>query len=835
MSASFRQRISRLHQRSLLALLTRMFVLLVAAAGMPITAMAWFDSMLVLSRAWRWFAFISAVVAAPLVLVGGVRRCRRADRRSITVAMDARSELPSGYVISTSAQFADKVASDPAEENLLRRLHAEAERLAITARPVHPWPGRHLVGAAFVLVVSAATLLRLDGTQPFHRMVVPWRPVPYTQVTLLPSGRAPARHEAFDLRGLVQGRLPDHALVLFDTGQRFEVPVEADGTFALSFGDGIAEPAIATAQAGADGRSLPLTIALRPTPARTGYAHRITPPAYTGQDQRTETRPSFALLRGSELRFFVSFDLPATGVRMVFDTDRPPIDLRADADDPLAWHADLQRITRTFGYHLEVSDTEGVYPVEDQPQQVVVTPDRPPFVKIIGDNAGQLKSPADILAVEYVARDDIGLASVDVRYYRVGDSEPRTKPVASLPPMTLHHEGQWRLALGDLAVRPLDMVVVILEARNRNDVDGPGIAMSEPLIVEIPDFGEAEDGESSDEDGGGGDASVQEINPLVMQRQVYRDTLRVSMRLGATPAAELAGRQVEILQHLVAMRDSEMAQALGPEFVDLIVTAATEAQGSARALAPRRSIRAGSPHVSHDFNESLNHQGRAMQALLEAARIQMAFQPETADDGPEGDEGGDESDEVINYTLISRQTASSDDGDDDEQEQELIARALLALQEALEQQQLLNQDVDESAQAAGQGGDSSSDQDPSETPEEHAGLAGRQFALQEVSQQIAQQIEQLRQAETGADPQLAAEQMRRAAEFQREAAEAILAGGIGEASAKGIRSEDAMHRAIALAESLLDRGVQSRIEAQFHAPGYQNLIRNYSRKLSYDQ
>jgi len=878
MNASFQQQITRQHQRSVGARFTRLVVLLLVALSAPITIMAWFDSALVLSMPWRWLAFILACAAILRVILAGARSLRRADQRTIIADMDAHSDLPSGYVISTSAQFAQTSAADPTEHALLTRLHTEAQRLAATARPLHPWPGRYLVGAAIALVLLAAVLLGSRGAQPFLRMIQPWQPLPYTRVTLLPVTGSPAKHEAFLLEGSLQGRIPAYATVLLDNGQSFRAAVEPDGSFALAFANGIAAPAVAVAVAGADGRSNSVPLALRATPARTGYAHQIIPPAYTGQERRVENRPSFALLRASVLRFSVAFDTPPTAVRMVFDTDRAPLDLRVDRDDPLVWHADLQRVARTFGYHLEVSDAEGTYPVEEQPQQIVALPDKPPTIEITGNNGEDLKSREDILSVEFFAQDDIGLANLNVRYYRVGDPEAKSIRVAAFSPMTLNHEGQWLLELGDLAVRPMDLVVVLLEARDANDVDGPGIAISEPLIIEIPAFGEDEDEDSGEEGGGGGEAEMQEINPLVLQRQLYRDTLRLSLRLSSTAIEDLIKRQDEVYHHLLMMAESELAQQVGPAFIELINTAAQEAEQAANALVPSAPMGMGFVRRTSNFSAALDHQAKALEALLEAARLQMELEPQEAEEGEEseGDAG-----EVINYTLIGQQAppAAADDAD----EEERIARALLALQEALEQQQQLNSELDEAGQEPGEateegeagepgqpgtpseqgepgegegeggmtpgesegesassgggpGGESTPDDaDPSQSGTPPQTLAERQFGLEEFSRRIEQQIEQLREAQSGADPQLAAEQMRRAAEFQREAAEAILGGSLAEAAEEGARSEEALRRAMVLTESLLDRSVQSGIEAQSHAAGYQNLIRNYSRRLSYDQ
>ncbi len=844
MTNSFRKQITRHYQLSQAAQIIRTSVFLVVAVATPLTLAAGLDYVLVLSPPWRWSAWILTTAGGLLTLLVGIHTYKRARRHAITAKMDAHSELPSGYVISTAAQLEAKAPSDPTEAHLLQHLQTAAEQLVHTAQPVHPWPNRYLVGIATFLMLAALTVRWQHGAHAFLRMLTPWKDMPYTEVSLLAIEQQPARNEPFELQGIVQGRIPEHAYVWLENGQRAEIPVEPDGTFSLSFDNGLAESTIAKAFAGADGRSLPKTIALRATPTRTQYQHQITAPAYTGHGQVNETRPSFSLLRASDLHFSVSFDMPATAVQMVFDTDRPPLDLQTSTDTPHTWYTHLDNLERTFGYHLEVSDTNGTYAVEDQAHQIVVTPDRPPSIEITAHNAEKITTPEDVVSIEYFTQDDIGLASVHMRYYRVGDPQPRTRRLASFPPMTRYHEDNINLALGELHVRPMDIVVVILEAHDNNNIDGPGITMAEPLIIEVP-IPEDDADTGADGDSNEGNGSAQEINPLLLQRQLYRDTLRVSMRLRSTHPEQLAEQQREIHEHLILMQQSDLAHALGDQFMDLLVTAAHEAERAAHALLPTTTHRGRVYQQPTNYNASLDHQAAVLDALLEAARIQQEWEPEesTPEDGEDMDEPeGDE--EAISYTLISEQTAESE-GESEAAEEERIARALLALEEALEQQQQLNLELEQAGDHATANDSTPFDEttgeplpgDANGSPQDAstASLAERQRMLQETSLRIQQQIERLQQTQSGADPQLAAEQMRRAAIYQHEAAEAILAQALEEALTDGIRSEDALQRAMVLTESLLDHEVAARIEAQSHAHGYQNLIRNYSRRLSYDQ
>lgn len=863
MSTTFTQSIATQHRRSQSARITRACLLLLLAIAAPIAVLAWLDAQFVLSPAWRWLAFLTTAIATLLALATAKRSIRRADQRATAAAMDASSQLPTGYVISTSAEFAAATSTDPTNQAMLDRLHAEAEKLATTSHPRHPWPGKWLVSATAATLTLAVAILLTHGTQPILRMLLPWQPMPYTHITLSPSESLPAKKEAFSIKGTVQGRPAENVLITLGIGQRLRAPVAADGSFTLTFPEGITEATTAIAYAAADGVSPSIALELRAIPTLAGYQHTITPPAYTRHPERQETQPSFALLRASQVVFTVTFDNLPTGVRMIFDNARPPLDLTPSPESALTWQADLGEIPRTFGYSLEVTDANGTYPVEENAQQIVATPDKPPAITINESNAAKLESRSDMLTVAYSARDDIGLANVAVSYYRVGDPQEKIIQLANFDTTTLDHNGDWFLPLADLNVRPMDMLVVVFQARDGNTLDGPGIGFSEPLIIEIPDDPGPSGEEKDPSDGGGGPSpEITQINPLEIQRQIYRDTLRTSLRHTPTPLAELAERQQEIPQHLTEMANTDLAAALGLRFVDLLKIASDAAENSARALNPPAQNR-----VRPDIQAALRFQATAINALVEAARMQMELETEPP---PPGEAEEPPPPQTV-FTLIGETTPPP--ADPEAEGQERIAQALLDLQDALEKQEQLTREIEESdpsdnSDSSDPSEDSPSDGQPSEgegSPSESGQpspgegsqggepsendpqsqpadpqspaptLAERQLALEEFSRKIEAQIEQLQASETGADPKLAADQMRRAAEFQRQAAEAILQGKPADASRDGSQSEDAIRRALMITESLLDRSVQAGIEATYQPTGYQGIIQNYSRRLSYDQ
>jgi hypothetical protein len=842
MNPSSAQTIAAQHRRSQIAGIARGIFLLVLALILPIALTGWIDAAFVLGPGWRWLVFVVAAGATFVTMVAASNRLRRANPRATAAAMDAGSLLPSGYVISTSAEFATATSLDPIQQSLLDRLHAEAGKLAATSQPRHPWPGKWLVLAAFASAALAISLVLIHGTRPILRMVMPWQSMPYTRVTLAPAASLPAKNEPFTITGSIHGRIPANARIVLANGQSRRAPVSANGSFELSFPEGIDAPTTATAYASADGISPTIPLDLRSIPTLVGYQHTITPPAYTRQPVRHETHPSFALPRASRVHFSVTFDSPPSGVSMIFDNANAPLDLTPSPESPRAWVADLGEIARTFGYQLEIRDARGTYSVEENAQQIVVIPDRPPTIAISESNADQITSGNDILRVAYAARDDIGLAEIAVRFYRIGGTQQQPVPLAAFDDIALDHNGEWLLPLAEMHARPLDTLVVIFQARDINTLDGPGIAYSEPLIVEIPEEkGTGGETPTSSEGEGQAGGDITQINPLELQREIYRDTLRTSLRHSDASLDELAERQREIPKHLAEMAGSDLANALGAEFVAYLVTAADATGKSADAL--------GSA-TRPDLQGSLSHQATAINALVEAARLQTAMETEPG----EPQEG--ESAPKTQYTLVGPNTPPP--AGDDAENQQRLAQALLDLQQALEQQQNLNQEMRpgepsapaQGAQSQGQTsstggsqgtgnpeGGSNSQQSAGESQQTASPStpAQRQLELANFSSEIEARIEKLRASGSAADPQLAADQMRRAAEFQRQAADALLQGDSTEANREATQSENAILRALIITESLLGGGVKAGIEANPLPTGYQGIIQNYSRRLSYDQ
>lgn len=101
--------------------------------------------------------------------------------------------------------------------------------------------------------------------------------------------------------------------------------------------------------------------------------------------------------------------------------------------------------------------------------------------------------------------------------------------------------------------------------------------------------------------------------------------------------------------------------------------------------------------------------------------------------------------------------------------------------------------------------------------------------------EILKDLENIDAKDRLADPKLAAEALREAKDYQQKVAAALRSENLAEAKEMGAKSVEALDAAAVLTKSLLEKQVRQSIEAQAPAPGFESLIQDYSRRISYDQ
>jgi hypothetical protein len=353
----------------------------------------------------------------------------------------------------------------------------------------------------------------------------------------------------------------------------------------------------------------------------------VTPPSYVSRAPQTLRDPSrIEALAGSRLH--VTVHSGATGVAIETLRSRDTLtrstgdtfvaDLTADADGYIA---------------LEPRGT-----MEVSARRLIglsVSPDNPPRVRIMAPGKDLfLRDAHRTLDLAVDAGDDIGLASLSVRYTKVsGSGERFTFTEGELPvavtrsdPRSWTARAQWNLE--SLGLEPGDMVVYRAVATDHR----PGAAPSESdsFIAEVL----APDGNAAP----GFDVDPEQERYAVSQQMVILKTERLSARKAqlppddfATASAEIAAEQRKVRAEFVFMMGGELADA--PDIANMTdINEEAEAAGEADILAGRnanqgriallRAIRsmsrAATSLTTADLTAALPHE-RAALAQLERA------------------------------------------------------------------------------------------------------------------------------------------------------------------------------------------------------------------------
>jgi Domain of unknown function (DUF4175) len=828
----------------------------------PLAVLAWADNLWVLSTNWRWLALVLAASALAVACASVFRVFRRPSVGEAARVLDESSALDRGYAVSTSSELAGKAPANPVEEALLERLHLTAAQLAAEARPVHPWPGRTAIVAGLAATTAFLTIAAKENGLALRRALQPWTDIPYTTIHLAGPAEPPAKREPFEITGKISGRIPRELHLSWTGGRSATVPVDADGNFRHPLALGIQQDSTFSAQAASDGRSVPLAIALRQIPKVASYHFDINSPAYTRWPASVETHPGFVTLRGTKVALTLQLDLPAQSVVFIPDNNQGEITFANPSGDGKSWQAALGKMERTFSYRIEITDAKSTYQAEADPQMIVVTPDAPPKFESFTHNADELAGtkPPDEFSLKFRATDDIGLNRMIIK------CEALAKEIAPVKSTQLtehpsEYSGSWSIplqALRNAGVQPMDFVIVTVTVEDGNNESGPG-SVSEPIFLEMP-FPPA-DGKAGDEgggDGGGGGSGQQpeNVNPLALQKELHRSMVRFSLGLKAPAVKELEDQENTIVGHLKKMSESPESSKLGGAYVNHLKEALSSAMATAMILnRPGASGFMGSPGMTR---YGLGRSTYTLMHLIEAAKIEAEAMKQASQNpsgGGEGQQPGGQKPEP-KYSLIKPPTKSKPDKDSEkeDQKQEKIEQAVADIDQLQKDQQQLDKEAAELAakneeskegegkegegkQGQAQGGDPKGGQTkPGPSQGQSASqLAANQDALSAKLSEILKDLGSLEAGDSQTDPKQAAEALKAAKEYQQKIAEALRSNNLSQAAGLGSKTEEALDVANLLTKSLLDKQVRQSIEAQVPAPGYESLIQEYSRRISYDQ
>jgi hypothetical protein len=318
-------------------------------------------------------------------------------------------------------------------------------------------------------------------------------------------------------------------------------------------------------------------VSVRPRTAIATRLAKIEPPAYTHLPP--ETRRDFASLQGiipgSRVEFTLGFNNPVSELRCNGALRASPMKASGKGDDkgdspavagsPLQWQASGV-IKETSALRLDYRDSDGIE--DSETLLVTTTPDEAPRIAITSPAEGKelFATKSDTLSITFAATDNFGLESVAL--YRTSDEKQEAELISS-----------WKEAAGNksfstMTKGPLakyaknDRVTLALVAKDQNNVTGPGVTWSRPIVVTIRSQDQVDAKENSAAKQALGDfealVKLQALNLEETRKAI--DAIREAISSGKTPdlkpaAQPLLDRESQVADnaHLLALSTDSIA------------------------------------------------------------------------------------------------------------------------------------------------------------------------------------------------------------------------------------------------------------------------------------
>jgi len=238
-------------------------------------------------------------------------------------------------------------------------------------------------------------------------------------------------------------------------------------------------------------------VSVRPRTAIAARSAELEPPAYTRLGK--ETRREFAALQGL---------LPGTRVSLALEFNNPVTDLRCNSgmtvqkENATRWNV-RGAVKENITLRLDYRDADGID--DNDTLQISTTPDEPPRINVTAPAEGKelFATKDDLLSITFNATDNFGLESVAL--YRTTDESQEAERI-----------GVWKDAAGRKTFAatvkiPLakyakdDRVTLALVAKDQNDVTGPGVTWSRPIVVTLHSQEQVKDQQDNAEKKAGSD------------------------------------------------------------------------------------------------------------------------------------------------------------------------------------------------------------------------------------------------------------------------------------------------------------------------------------------
>lgn len=339
------------------------------------------------------------------------------------------------------------------------------------------------LGAAVVLLALFAALRPLYFANSAARILLPGSaiaPLTHTQIATLTPGNTTLVHgSSLRVEVWLKGQIPASVwLYSREPGTSWQKALMdheiGSQRFTCEWKE-VREPLAYRVEAG-DALSPLYQIAVRPPTAIIHRTAEIEPPAYARLGK--ETRRDFAALQGL---------LPGTRVALALEFNHPLSELRCDPvltvkkASPTLWKL-TGVIQASATVRLDTRDTDGA--AGSDTLQIATLADEPPRITVTTPPEGKeiYATKDDALPISFNATDNLGLESVAL--YRTTDEKQEAELITEWKSGGQKtFSATCKVPLGKYAKE--DRVTLALAARDQNNVSGPGVTWSRPLVVTL--------------------------------------------------------------------------------------------------------------------------------------------------------------------------------------------------------------------------------------------------------------------------------------------------------------------------------------------------------------
>jgi len=439
----------------------------------------------------RWVSF--GLFAVPVLIALGLAiRAWRAPLSAASVARRIEGATAGSHNVLISAIQFDREL--PADSAMRRALFAEMTDPFPTVRWRNVFDVRLLQKLGTALAVVVVALIVWATVSPAHfknsaaRLFLPAgkiAPLTSTQIASVTPGDAQVIHGGeFVISATLAGDVPHDAWVVFrEAGSNWQrVPMNREvgqPVFTYHWKE-VTQPMALYVVAG-DTQSTVYQVAVRAKTAIRTRTAEIEPPAYTKADKLTVN--DFTVLKnivpGSRVTVKLVFNFPLTELKPTTDGSVP---FTAENVDGTQWQIG-SRVVANEAVKLTYRDAEEH--VDTETFRIAVKPDEPPKIQIVDPAEGNqlIAGTNAVVDMTFTCADDFGLGSValyrSTEESQTGELVHEWQDVAGLRTFT----GNTKISLSQFKTGTDGRLSFVLVAKDQNDVTGPGVTFSHPIVV----------------------------------------------------------------------------------------------------------------------------------------------------------------------------------------------------------------------------------------------------------------------------------------------------------------------------------------------------------------